>query len=87
MEGLAVIIFPVLLMFFALSMERVEARLSRLTLEEDEVEKFFDQASTADVNNFVREGFPRAIKLRQRRRRRWRALSRRRSDSAGTSRT
>ncbi len=61
MEGLAVIFFPVLLMFFALSMERVEGRLRRLTVEEEDVEQFFEQASTGEVNTFVREGLPSAL--------------------------
>jgi len=69
MEGLGVIFFPVLLMFFALSMERVEARLRRLTVEEDDVEQFFEQASTGEVNTFVREGFPRALDVLRLRRR------------------
>lgn len=69
MEGLAVIFFPVLLMFFALSMERVEARLRTLTVEEEDVEQFFEQASTDEVNTFVREGFPQAEDVLQTRRR------------------
>lgn len=80
------IFFPVLLMFFALSMERVEARLRRLTLEEDDVETFFDNANASDVNTFVREGFPRAFDIiRRRRRGRRRHLQRRRADPAGTT--
>lgn len=60
MEGLAVVLFPVFLMFFALSMERVEERLRRLTVVEEDVERFFENASTAEVNTFVQEGFPKA---------------------------
>lgn len=69
MEGLAVIFFPVLLMFFALSMERVEARLRRLTVEEEDVEQFFEKASPEEVNTFVREGLPRALDVLHLRRR------------------
>jgi hypothetical protein len=69
MEGLAVIFFPMLLMFFALSMERVETRLRRLTAEEGDVETFFEHASTADVNTFVQEGFPQASAVLRNRRR------------------
>ncbi len=69
MEGLAVVFFPVLLMFFALSMERVEARLRRLTVEEDDVDKFFEQASAGEVNTFVREGLPHALDVLHVRRR------------------
>lgn len=59
--GLAVVLFPVLLMAFALSMERVEARLSTLVVEEDSVEEFLDQASSAEVNTFLRRGLPHAL--------------------------
>jgi len=83
MEGLAVIFFPVLLMFFALSMERVEAQLRRLTVEEEDVEDFFEQANPEEVDTFVREGFPRAIDvLRLRRCSNRNRASRRRSNPA-----
>lgn len=68
MVGLAVVVFPVLLMVFALSMERVEQRLRRLAVEEDEVEQFLDQANPAEVNTFVREGLPSALATFQGRR-------------------
>jgi len=42
-------------------MERVETRLRRLTVEEEDVEQFFEQASTGEVNTFVREGLPNAL--------------------------
>lgn len=61
-------LFPVLLMAFALSMERVESRLRRLVVEEEEVEQFLDQASPAEVDTFVREGLPNALVRFHRRR-------------------
>ena len=68
-ESLLVVVFPVLLMLFALSMERVESRLRRLSVEEDEVEEFLESANPDEVNTFVREGLPRALtKFRLRRR-------------------
>ncbi|SED80882.1 hypothetical protein SAMN04490240_4788 [Rhodococcus pyridinivorans] len=70
MQALAVVLFPVLLMLFALSMERVEARLSRLSVREQEVEEFLDKADQADVAALAREGFPGALARFQRRRRR-----------------
>lgn len=64
------VLFPVLLMLFALAMERVEYRLSRLTVREQEVQEFLDQASHAEVATLAQEGLPRALARFQRRRRR-----------------
>lgn len=61
MQGLAVILFPALLMLFALAMERVERRLRRLSVRENEVEEFLDQASNDDVAALASEGFPHAF--------------------------
>lgn len=61
MVGLSVVLFPFLLMAFALSMERVENRVRRNGLGEDEVAQFLDQVSDADVQNLARDGLPRAL--------------------------
>ncbi|KMJ51630.1 hypothetical protein HQO38_13265 [Rhodococcus fascians] len=61
MQGLAVVLFPVLLMLFALAMERVEFRLSKLGVREHEVEEFLDQASKSEVATLANEGFPHAL--------------------------
>jgi hypothetical protein len=61
MQGLAVVLFPVLLMLFALAMERVEFRLRRLTVREQEVQEFLDKASHDDVATLAQEGLPRAL--------------------------
>lgn len=55
------VLFPVLLMLFALAMERVEFRLRRLTVREQEVQEFLDQASHAEVATLAHEGLPRAL--------------------------
>lgn len=73
MLSLTVVLFPVLLMLFALSMERVEARLRRIGAEDDllgeeAVGQFLDQASEDEVDTMVREGLPRALDLFRRRR-------------------
>lgn len=68
MQALAVVLFPVLLMLFALSMERVETRLSRLSVREQEVEEFLDKASPDEVDALAREGFPGALARFHRRR-------------------
>lgn len=70
MQGLAVVLFPVLLMLFALAMERVECRLRRLTVREQEVQEFLDQASHAEVATLAEEGLPRALARFHRRRKR-----------------
>ncbi|WP_305093665.1 hypothetical protein [Prescottella sp. R16] len=72
MQGLAVVLFPVLLMLFALAMERVEFRLRRLTVREQEVEEFLDQASQDEVATLANEGFPHAMARFNRRRKRGR---------------
>lgn len=68
MQGLAVILFPLLLMLFALAMERVEGRLRRLSVQEQEVEDFLDQASHDDVASLASDGFPHAFARFHRRR-------------------
>ncbi|MGV9746301.1 hypothetical protein ACWDTG_15465 [Rhodococcus zopfii] len=69
MQALAVVLFPVLLMLFALAMERVESRLSRLSVREQEVEDFLNRAGHDDVATLAREGFPHALARLHRRRR------------------
>ncbi|GAA4481616.1 hypothetical protein GCM10023094_30160 [Rhodococcus olei] len=64
------VLFPVLLMLFALAMERVEFRLRRLTVREQEVQEFLDQASHAEVATLAQEGLPRALARFNRRRKR-----------------
>lgn len=55
------VLFPVLLMLFALSMERVEFRLSKLGVREQEVQDFLDQASKSEVATLASDGFPHAL--------------------------
>lgn len=64
-----VVLIPVLLMLFALFMERVENRLKTRTVSEADVEQFFSQAQPEEVNTLMREGWTRAFdKFRRRRR-------------------
>lgn len=72
------VLFPVLLMLFALAMERVESRLSRLTVREQEVQEFLDQASKAEVAALAKVSFPDALARFHRRRNRGGGLSARR---------
>jgi hypothetical protein len=64
-----VLLIPVLLMVFALFMERVENRLRTRTVSEADVQEFLDTARPEEVNTFIREGWTRAFdKFRLRRR-------------------
>lgn len=73
------ILFPLLLMFFALAMERVEGRLRRLSVHEQEVEEFLDQARHGDIAALATDGFPHAFA-------RFRGRRRGRSSDAGDDR-
>lgn len=64
------VLFPVLLMMFALAMERVEFRLSKLGVHEQEVQEFLDQASTSEVATLANEGMPNALERFNSRKRR-----------------
>ena len=70
-----VLLFPLLLMVFALLMGRVEDRLRPATVTEDEVEEFLDQARPEEVNTLIREGWTGALaRFRLRRRPRGRKI-------------
>lgn len=62
------VLFPVLLMLFALAMERVEFRLRRLTVREQEVQEFLEEANNAEVAALAQESMPEALARFQRRR-------------------
>ena len=49
MQGLLVVIAPVLLILFALSMERIEGHLRRLTIQRQDVQEFIETHAPADV--------------------------------------
>jgi len=64
-----VLLIPLLLMVFALLMERVENRLQAASMSEHDVEEFLDSAQPDEVNTFIREGWTRALsRFRLRRR-------------------
>ncbi len=56
-------------MFFALGMERVEARLRRGAVGENDVEEFLDQARPNEVRALFKDGIGRALELFRIRRR------------------
>lgn len=74
-----VLLIPLLLMVFALLMERLERRLKTATVSEADVQEFLDTAKPDEVNTFIREGWTKAFtKFRLRRRPR---LRRRQKDN------
>lgn len=58
-----VLIIPLVIMLFALFMERVEARLKNLTIRENEVEEFLEQAQPNEVEALYGHGIGRALEL------------------------
>ena len=58
-----VLIIPLVIMLFALFMERVEARLKNLTIRENEVEEFLEQAQPDEVRALYGHGIGRALEL------------------------
>lgn len=64
-----VVIVPLVVMFFALFMERVENRLKHVAVAENEVEEFLEQARPDEVRELFGTGIGRALeKFRLRRR-------------------
>lgn len=70
-----VLLFPLLLMVFALLMSRVEDGLRPVIVTEDEVSEFLDQARPEEVNMLITQGWTGALaRFRLRRRPRSRRL-------------
>ncbi|MDY6810574.1 hypothetical protein GIY30_20610 [Gordonia sp. HNM0687] len=61
MQGLAALLFPAVLMLFALAMEKVQTRIDRLAVTQDHVEEFLESAGAAQVDTLAKEGFPAAL--------------------------
>ncbi|ANZ36834.1 hypothetical protein BBK82_12905 [Lentzea guizhouensis] len=64
-----VIVVPIVIMFFALFMERVEARLRHVAVQENEVEEFLESARPEEVKALYGHGIGRALELFRLRRR------------------
>jgi hypothetical protein len=75
MAAWAVIAVPLLIMFFALGMERVEAKLRQVAFGEGDVEEFLDNARPNELRELFRHGFGRAMEVFRLRRRTRRAPS------------
>jgi hypothetical protein len=60
MIGFLVLLFPFVLLAFMLIMGRVEEPLSQVAVER-EIEQFLDDATTDELDTFVREGTDSAL--------------------------
>ncbi|MGH3763150.1 hypothetical protein [Actinophytocola sp.] len=60
---------PFVVMFFALFMERVEARLRHVAVQEDEVEELLENARPDEVRALYGHGIGRALEMFRLRRR------------------
>lgn len=58
-----VLVVPLMVMFFALFMERVEDRLRHVAVQEDEVEEFLEKARPDEVRALYGHGIGRALEL------------------------
>ncbi|MBD0863265.1 hypothetical protein IA539_19005 [Gordonia sp. zg691] len=68
MHGLAALLFPAVLMLFAMGMDKVQARIDRSAVTRDDVEDFLESADSTNVDTLAREGMPAALdELRTRR--------------------
>jgi hypothetical protein len=57
------VLVPLLVMFFALGMERVESRLRESTVRQDELEELLEQPRPDEVRALFRSGTARALEL------------------------
>jgi hypothetical protein len=57
------VLVPLLVMFFALGMERVESRLREATLRPEELEELLEQPRPDEVRALFRQGSGRALEL------------------------
>ena len=57
------VLVPLLVMFFALGMERVESRLRESTVRPEELEELLERPRPDEVRALVRQGTGRALEL------------------------
>lgn len=58
-----VIAVPLVVLFFALFMERVESKLQNITVRESDVEEFLESAQPNEVSALYGQGIGRALEL------------------------
>ncbi|MFT3660358.1 MAG: hypothetical protein QM809_02860 [Gordonia sp. (in: high G+C Gram-positive bacteria)] len=61
MQGLVVIVYPLLLMGFAILMNRVQVRLDYGAVGGKQVDEFLESADATDVDNLAKSGLPAAL--------------------------
>jgi hypothetical protein len=57
------VLVPLLVMFFALGMERLESRLRESTVHEDDLQELLEQRRPDEVRALFRSGTGRALEL------------------------
>ena len=57
------VLVPLLVMFFALGMERVESRLRDATVPQDELDEMLERPRPEEVRAMFRQGTARALEL------------------------
>ena len=57
------VLVPLLVMFFALGMERVESRLRESTVRQDELDELLEQPRPDELRALFRQGTGRALEL------------------------
>jgi hypothetical protein len=57
------VLVPLLVMFFALGMERVESKLREATVRPEELEEFLERPRPDEVRALFRQGTGRALEL------------------------
>jgi hypothetical protein len=57
------VLVPLLVMFFALGMERLESRLRESTVREDDLQELLEQPRPDEVRALFRSGTSRALEL------------------------
>ncbi len=58
-----VVAVPLVVLMFALFMERVESRLRNVTVKEEDVEEFLEKAQPNEVGALYGQGIGRALEL------------------------
>ncbi len=61
MHGLAVLLFPAVLMLFALAMEKMESQIDDVSVNRDQVEEFLESAAPEQMVTLAEDGFPAAL--------------------------
>ena len=62
MIGFLLLLFPFVLLGFVMVMGRVEAPLDRIGTTDRQIEQFLDEANSAELDTFVREGTDSALR-------------------------